>query len=92
MKAKWKGVVLADSEDTVVVEGNHYFQEDSIRKEYFISSSHQTVCPWKGTARYYSIKVEGDINENAAWFYPETSEAAKAIEGRIAFWKGIIVE
>ena len=89
MKAIWNGKVLAESDDTIVIEGNHYFPEDSINKEYFENSDTHTVCPWKGTASYYSLNVEGSTNRDAAWFYPETSEMAKPIEGRLAFWKGV---
>lgn len=91
MKAIWNGTVLAESDDTVIVENNHYFPADSLNKEFFANSSHKTTCPWKGLASYYSIEVDGQVNANAAWFYPEASSAAKPIEGRIAFWKGVEV-
>lgn len=92
MKAIWNGEVIAESDDTVVVEGNHYFPEDSIKKDFFKSSDTHTVCPWKGTASYYSLDVNGSVNEDAAWYYPETSDLAKGIKGRVAFWKGVQVE
>jgi uncharacterized protein (DUF427 family) len=91
MKAVWKGRVVAESDDTVVVEGNHYFPEASVRREYLVSSNHRTSCPWKGQARYHSLLVDGDLNPEAAWYYPEPSEAAAQIKGRIAFWNGVQV-
>lgn len=91
MKAIWNGKILAESEDTVVVEGNHYFPPESINKEFFRESSDHTFCPWKGTASYFDIDTDGKINPGAAWYYPDTYEAAKHIEGRIAFWKGVEV-
>jgi uncharacterized protein (DUF427 family) len=91
-KATWQGAVLAESKDTVIVEGNHYFPADSIDPQYFKPSSHQTVCHWKGEASYYHIEVNGKRNENAAWFYPEPARAASEIKGRIAFWKGVKVQ
>jgi uncharacterized protein (DUF427 family) len=92
MKATWKGAVLAESEDTVVVEGNHYFPADSINREHFRESGTHTTCPWKGVASYYDVVVDGEVNEDAAWYYPETKEAAKEIKGRVAFWRGVRVE
>ena len=91
MKAIWNGQVLAESNDTVVIEGNHYFPADSINKEYFKESSTHTNCPWKGVASYYTVDVEGKENPDAAWFYPSASELAKKIEGYVAFWKGVEV-
>jgi uncharacterized protein (DUF427 family) len=91
MKAIWNDQTLAESDDTVVVEGNHYFSLESINEEFFEASDHQSDCPWKGTAHYYDIVVNGERNENAAWFYPETKDAANNIKGRIAFWHGIDV-
>jgi len=91
MKATWNGAVLAESDDTVVVEGNQYFPADSIKTEYFQPSQTQTVCGWKGTASYYDVVVDGEINGDAAWYYPETKDAAKEIEGYVAFWKGVEV-
>ncbi|MEO9483078.1 MAG: DUF427 domain-containing protein [Ekhidna sp.] len=92
MKAIWNGEVIAESDDTVVVEGNHYFPPSSIKKEYFKETSTHTVCPWKGTASYYSVDVNGEENKDAAWYYPETSELAKNIKGYVAFWNGVKVE
>jgi uncharacterized protein (DUF427 family) len=92
MKATWKGEVLAESDETVVVEGNHYFPAASIKRERFRESETHTVCPWKGTASYYDVVVGGDVNEDAAWFYPEPKDAAKEIKDRVAFWRGVKVE
>lgn len=93
MKAIWNNQVIAESDETVVVENNHYFPEDSIRKEYFKRSDTHTTCPWKGVASYYHLEVDGKENKDAAWYYPEVSELARTIKGRIAFWKGVqIVE
>ena len=91
MKATWNGEILAESNDTEVVEGNHYFPADSIKKEYFSPSETHTVCGWKGTASYYDIAVNGDTNKDAAWYYPEAKDDAKNIEGYVAFWKGVEV-
>ena len=91
MKASWNGVVIAESDDTVVVEGNHYFPKDSIKAEYFTDSSKTSVCPWKGTASYYSLEVDGQTNADAAWYYPTPKDAAKEITDRVAFWKGVQV-
>lgn len=91
MKAIWNGTVIAESDDTVVIEGNHYFPADSLKKEYFSSSDTQTSCPWKGIASYHSIKVDGKENLDAAWYYPTPKEAAKVIKDRVAFWKGVEV-
>lgn len=92
MKAIWNGKVLAESNETIVVEGNHYFPPGSINKEYFKKSETHTVCPWKGTASYYDVEVEEEINKDAAWFYPEAKHAAKKFENYIAFWNGVKVE
>lgn len=91
-KATWNGVVLAESEQTRVVEGNHYFPPQSIKREYFKDSSRQTNCPWKGVASYYSIEVNGQVNKDAAWTYKTPLEAAKDIAEHVAFWKGVEVE
>ena len=77
--------------DTVVVEGNHYFRFEDVKKELLEASDHNSFCPWKGTASYYHIKVDGEINKNAVWYYPEPKKAASMIEGRVAFWKGVEV-
>ena len=92
MQAIWKNTVLAESDDTIVVEGNHYFPTESLRREFLRDSCSHTICPWKGQASYYDIVVGADVNKDAAWYYPETKPAAKNIEGRIAFWKGVTVE
>ena len=92
MKAIWNGQVIAESDDTVVVEGNHYFPPDSIEQKYFTPSEKKTVCPWKGEASYYSVEVNGEKNPDAAWTYPKTKPAAAEIEGRVAFWRGVVVE
>ena len=92
MKAIWNNEVIAESNETVVVEGNHYFPPSSIKKEYFKETSTHTVCPWKGTASYYTVAVNGAENKDAAWYYPETSELAKNIKGYVAFWNGVKVE
>jgi uncharacterized protein (DUF427 family) len=91
MKATWRGAVLAESDDTVMVEGNHYFPPDSIRREYFRESETHTVCPWKGTASYYDVVVGGEVNRDAAWFYPQPKDAAREIKDRVAFWRGVKV-
>ncbi|HZT58609.1 MAG TPA: DUF427 domain-containing protein [Pyrinomonadaceae bacterium] len=92
MKATWKGAVLAESDDTVVVEGNHYFPADSVRRENFRESETHTVCPWKGTASYYDVVVGGEVNRDAAWYYPQPKDAAREIKDRVAFWRGVKVE
>lgn len=92
MKAIWNDTIIAESDETQVVENNHYFPPQSIKKEYFTPSNTHTVCSWKGTASYYNIEVKGNTNKDAAWFYPETSEMAKNIKGYVAFWKGVEVK
>ena len=91
MKATWNGEVIAESDDTVVVENNHYFPAESVRKDVLRESASRYTCPWKGEASYYSLEVAGQRNEDAAWVYPEPKDAAKQIRGRIAFWKGVQV-
>jgi uncharacterized protein (DUF427 family) len=91
MKATWNGATLAESDDTVVVEDNHYFPADSINEQYFADSNTHTICPWKGTASYKTIEVDGEQNVDAAWFYPEPKDAAAEIRDRFAFWKGVEV-
>ena len=91
-KAVWNDVVLAESDETVVVEGNHYFPPDSVKKEYLQETDSHTTCFWKGLASYYSIEVDGKTNDNAAWYYPEPSDAAQNIKDYVAFWKGVRVE
>jgi uncharacterized protein (DUF427 family) len=90
-KAMWNDAVLAESEHTEVVEGNHYFPPQSIKRQYFKDSSTHTTCPWKGKASYYTIDVDGKVNKDAAWYYPSPKEAAKNITGYVAFWKGVEV-
>ncbi|WP_273567920.1 DUF427 domain-containing protein [Maribacter halichondriae] len=92
MKAIWNNTVIAESNNTIVIENNHYFPADSIKKEYFKESDTHTTCPWKGQASYYSLEIDGKENKDAVWYYPEVSELAKSIKGRVAFWKGVIVE
>jgi uncharacterized protein (DUF427 family) len=89
--ATWNGTVIATSDDTVVVEGNHYFPAESVRQEFLRPSETHTVCPWKGTASYYSLEVDGASNPDAAWYYPSPKEAAAQIKDRVAFWKGVTV-
>ena len=91
MRAVWNDIVVAESQDTVVVEGNHYFPPDSIHAQYFKPSDTNTVCPWKGTASYFTLDVGGKQNPDAAWYYQDTKPAADEIKGRIAFWKGVQV-
>jgi uncharacterized protein (DUF427 family) len=91
MKAVWNDAILAESDKTVVVEGNHYFPPESIKREYFRSSDKHTTCPWKGLASYYHVRVGEQINEDAAWYYPEPKEAAKSITNYVAFWRGVKV-
>ena len=92
MKATWNGATLAESEDTVVVEGNHYFPPESVRAEYLRDSDTHTTCPWKGLASYKSIEVGGELNADAAWYYPEPKDAAAEIKDRFAFWRGVEIE
>jgi uncharacterized protein (DUF427 family) len=92
MKATWNNAVIAESNDTVVVEGNHYFPPESVNQEYFQESNSHTICPWKGEASYYNVVVDGDTNKDGAWYYPEPKEAAAEIKDRVAFWRGVKVE
>ena len=91
-KAIWNGAVLADSDCCELVEGNHYFPADAVRREYLRPSENHTVCPWKGTASYYDVVVDGRTNADAAWYYPDPKPAARNIAGWIAFWRGVHVE
>ncbi len=91
MKAVWKSTVIAESDDTVIVEGNHYFPAESLKAENFKPSATTSTCPWKGTASYHDVVVDGDVNRDAAWYYPQPKEAAAEIKDRVAFWKGIEV-
>ncbi|MEO6702450.1 MAG: DUF427 domain-containing protein [Jatrophihabitantaceae bacterium] len=92
MRAIWNGTVIAESDDTVVVENNHYFPLDSVREGVLTESDQHSVCPWKGTASYYSVNVEGQVNADAAWYYPQPKPAAAEIAGRVAFWRGVTVQ
>ena len=91
MKAVWNNTVIAESTDTVVVEGNHYFPLTAVRAEFLRPSTTTTVCGWKGTAHYYTLDVNGSVNPDAVWYYAEPKEAAREIRGRVAFWKGVQV-
>jgi uncharacterized protein (DUF427 family) len=91
-RAVWNDVVIAESDATVVVEGNHYFPPDAIRREHLRESAKHTVCGWKGTASYYDVVVDGATNSDAAWYYPQPKDAAKQIAGYVAFWRGVRVE
>jgi uncharacterized protein (DUF427 family) len=92
MRATWNNAVIAESDNTVVVEGNHYFPSDSVNNEYLQPSSSHTICPWKGEASYYDVVVNGEINGDAAWYYPDPKPAAAEIKDRLAFWHGVTVE
>ncbi|MBK9055947.1 MAG: DUF427 domain-containing protein [Chloroflexi bacterium] len=92
IKAVWHGVVLAQSDKTVVVEGNHYFPREAVNWEYFVPSETHTTCPWKGVASYYTVQINGQTNRDAAWHYPEPKTAAANIKDLIAFWRGVRVE
>ncbi|WP_298407120.1 DUF427 domain-containing protein [uncultured Chloroflexus sp.] len=91
-RAIWNGAVIAESNATIVVEGNHYFPPEAVKREYLRDSQTHTVCSWKGTASYYDVVVNGEVNRDAAWYYPAPKEAAKQIAGYIAFWRGVKVE
>jgi uncharacterized protein (DUF427 family) len=90
-KAEWRGAVLAESDGTIVVEGSHYFPRDRVHSEYFVDSKLTTACPWKGTASYRTVVVDGKKNKNASWFYPDPKDAAAEIKDHVAFWKGVKV-
>ncbi|HKI91340.1 MAG TPA: DUF427 domain-containing protein [Gaiellaceae bacterium] len=90
-QAIWNGAVIAESDDTVVVEGNHYFPIESVDRRYLVEGDTHSVCPWKGTASYYTVEVDGERNEDAAWTYPSPRPAAEKIAGRVAFWRGVEV-
>lgn len=92
MKAYWNNQIIAESADTIIIEGNHYFPPQSIKTEFFSISDTHTTCPWKGVASYYNIEVEGRPNADAAWFYPQTKPLADKIEGYVAFWKGVEIK
>ncbi len=92
MKAIWNGKIIAESDETIIVEGNHYFPPNSINQKFFQSNNHHTTCPWKGIANYHNIVVNGEVNSNAAWYYPNPNSAASNIKDYLAFWKGVRVE
>jgi len=92
MQAVFQGVVIAESDDTVVVEGNHYFPADSLRTEYVTPSNTHTKCGWKGVASYYNVNVDGTVAKDSVWYYPTPSEAARQIKDRVAFWRGVVVQ
>jgi uncharacterized protein (DUF427 family) len=91
-RATWKGAVLAESDRSVVVEGNQYFPPESVRREHLRPSETHTTCPWKGVASYYDVVVDGQVNKDAAWYYPQPKDAAKQITDHVAFWRGVTVE
>ena len=91
MKATWNGKVIAESDDTVIIEGNHYFPPSSVDQRFLRTSNTHTICPWKGEASYYSLDIDGAVNEDAAWYYPSPKDAAAEIKDHIAFWKGVEV-
>jgi uncharacterized protein (DUF427 family) len=92
MKAIWNGAVIAQSDETVVLEGNHYFPEATLNRDYVTFSNHHTTCSWKGQASYYSLLVDGEMNTDAAWYYPDPKSGAESIKGHVAFWKGVKIE
>ncbi|MFN2455957.1 MAG: DUF427 domain-containing protein [Pyrinomonadaceae bacterium] len=92
MKAIWHGEVIAESDQTIIVEGNHYFPQDSVKREFLHESATHSTCPWKGLASYYDVIVNGETNKDAAWFYPAPKKAAQNIADHVAFWKGVTVE
>jgi len=91
MKAAWNGAIIAESNETIIVEGSHYFPAESVNRQYLKDSNTHTTCPWKGEASYYHIEVNGKLNKDAAWYYPDPKEAARNIQGYIAFWRGVEV-
>jgi len=91
MKAIWKDQVIAESNETIVIEGNHYFPPAAVRKEFFRENPAHTYCPWKGEASYYDVVINGEVNEGAAWYYAEPKEAARQIQNYVAFWRGVQV-
>jgi uncharacterized protein (DUF427 family) len=91
MRATWNGAVIAESNETVIVEGNHYFPAEALKREFVVESAHRTTCPWKGTAHYYTLQVNGAENRDAVWYYPTPKAGAEQVAGRVAFWKGVQV-
>ncbi|RCW72563.1 DUF427 domain-containing protein [Pseudorhodoferax soli] len=92
MKAIWNGKVVAESDDLVLVEGNQYFPMEALDRQYVTYSNHKSTCPWKGQASYFSLLVDGELNQDAAWYYADPKPAAEEIKNRVAFWKGVKVE
>jgi len=92
MRATWNDTTIAESDKTIVIEGNHYFPPDTISKEHFQPSDKHTTCPWKGEASYYNVVVNGEVNKDAAWYYPEPKAAAAEIKDYVAFWRGVKVK
>jgi len=92
MKATWNNTVIAESNDTVLVEGNHYFPESALKREYVSFSNHKTSCAWKGQASYYTLNINGEVNPDAVWYYADPKPEAEMVRGRVAFWKGVKVE
>ncbi len=92
MKAIWNDQIIAESDETIIVENNHYFPPSCIKQEFFIKTDLHSTCPWKGEASYYSVEVDGMINKDAAWYYPKTKALASHIQGYVAFWKGISIK
>ena len=92
VRAVWNGEIIAESNRTEVVEGNHYFPIEDVKREFLTSSDHNTTCAWKGTAQYYNVVVDGQQNQDAAWYYADPKPAANAISGKVAFWKGVRIE
>lgn len=92
LKASWNGTVIAESSETIKIEGNHYFPPSSLKKEYFVASDLHSSCPWKGVASYYDIAINGEVNKDAAWYYPNALEKAIHVKDYVAFWKGVSVE
>lgn len=91
VRAVWNGAVLAEAEDTVRLEGNHYFPPESVNREYYTASPTRTICPWKGVARYYNVVVDGEVNPDAGWYYPHPSPLARKIKNHVAFWHGVVL-
>ena len=91
MKAIWNGTTIAESDETIVVEGNHYFPFSAVNRAFLTPSDTKSNCPWKGVASYYTVSVGGELNTDACWYYPETRQAAKSIQGYVAFWRGVEV-
>lgn len=92
MKASWNGATIAESGQTIVIEGNHYFPPDAVNRDYLQPSSTHSTCPWKGEASYYNVEVNGETNKDAAWYYPEPKSAAAEIKNYVAFWRGVKIE